>query len=245
MDEDNFLSRWSRRKTQERQGGVPREPAPPPVLPGAEPRPGLPAPEAGAAQHDASPVLPQAGAGPAAGAAGDVPAEAAPREPAPTLEDAARLTRDSDYSRFVAKGVDDVVKRAAMKKLFADPHFNVMDGLDIYIDDYSKADPIPPAMLRQLTQGRFGGLFDEKPEAAAPVPAGPTAPVLSLTDNPRRDLAAAADPATGQAPAGAPVAPAPTETAHHEDPDLRLQPDHAAGAPGPGDGAGGDTGRLG
>jgi hypothetical protein len=36
------------------------------------------------------------------------------------------------------------VKNAAFKKLFADPHFNVMDGLDIYIDDYSKPDPLPP-----------------------------------------------------------------------------------------------------
>ena len=32
---------------------------------------------------------------------------------------------------------------AAMKKLFTDPHFNVMDGLDIYIDDYRKPDPLP------------------------------------------------------------------------------------------------------
>ena len=31
-----------------------------------------------------------------------------------------------------------------MKKLFSDPHFNVMDGLDTYIDDYGKPDPIPP-----------------------------------------------------------------------------------------------------
>ena len=30
-----------------------------------------------------------------------------------------------------------------MKKLFSDPHFNVMDGLDTYIDDYGKPDPIP------------------------------------------------------------------------------------------------------
>ena len=42
-----------------------------------------------------------------------------------------------------------------MKKLFADPHFNVMDGLDTYIDDYAKPDPIPPAMLRQLASAKF------------------------------------------------------------------------------------------
>ena len=63
--------------------------------------------------------------------------------PPPTLDDVAQLTADSDYSRFVRSDVDDGVKRAAMKKLFADPHFNVMDGLDVYIDDYNKPDPLP------------------------------------------------------------------------------------------------------
>jgi hypothetical protein len=48
-----------------------------------------------------------------------------------------------------------------------------MDGLDIYIDDYSIADPIPPEMLAQMNQAR-GLLFDDAPgeeepgQAAAP-----------------------------------------------------------------------------
>ena len=29
-----------------------------------------------------------------------------------------------------------------------------MDGLDIYIDDYSVSEPLPPAMLEQLEQAR-------------------------------------------------------------------------------------------
>jgi hypothetical protein len=37
------------------------------------------------------------------------------------------------------------VRNAALKKLFTDPHFNVMDGLDVYIDDYGKPDPCRPA----------------------------------------------------------------------------------------------------
>jgi hypothetical protein len=241
MDEDNFLSRWSRRKSAQRQA---RQATPVPEPAPAEPPPAELRPMQSVAAAGAAPAL-QPGADAGAPAAQPASAVGPPADPSPSLTDVAHLTRESDYSRFVAKGVDDVVKRAAMKKLFADPHFNVMDGLDIYIDDYSKADPIPPAMLRQLTQGRFAGLFDEKPEAAAPVPHGPSAAGASLPDNPRHELAAIADPAAGPAPAGAPAAPVPDETAHHEDPDLRLQPDHAAGAPGPGDGAGGDTGRLG
>ena len=60
-----------------------------------------------------------------------------------------------------------------MKTLFADPHFNVMDGLDIYIDDYSLSEPIPEAMLATLNQAR-GLLFDAPEEAwpAAETPAG-------------------------------------------------------------------------
>jgi hypothetical protein len=51
-----------------------------------------------------------------------------------------------------------------MKKLFADPHFNVMDRLDIYIDDYSQPDPLPLAMLRQMTSAKTLNLFDDEPE---------------------------------------------------------------------------------
>ena len=69
---------------------------------------------------------------------------------APTLEDVAQLETNSDFSRFMAKDVDEEVKRSAMKKLFSDPHFNIMDGLDIYIDDYSKPDPLPPGMLEKI-----------------------------------------------------------------------------------------------
>ena len=46
--------------------------------------------------------------------------------------------------------VTPAVKNTALKRLFADPQFNVMDGLDVYIDDYTKADPIPPDMLARL-----------------------------------------------------------------------------------------------
>ena len=86
--------------------------------------------------------------------------------PPPTLEDAARLTAESDYSAFVGRGVDSTVRRLAMKKLFADPHFNVVDGLDIYMGDYNLPDPVSEAMLASLTHARSAlGRFDEIVEA--------------------------------------------------------------------------------
>ncbi|KQV59652.1 MULTISPECIES: DUF3306 domain-containing protein [unclassified Duganella] len=85
-------------------------------------------------------------------AATEVPADAA--VPAPTLEQVASLTADSDFTPFVARGVDETVRRAALKKLFADPRFNVMDGLDTYIDDYNKFEPLTPLMVAALNHAK-------------------------------------------------------------------------------------------
>lgn len=81
--------------------------------------------------------------------------------PLPTLEDVKNLTADSDYAPFVARNVSPEVRNTAMKKLFTDPHYNVMDRLDIYIDDYTKPDPIPESMLKQMVSAKFLNLFTE------------------------------------------------------------------------------------
>jgi hypothetical protein len=75
----------------------------------------------------------------------------------PTLEDAQALTSQSDFTPFVAARWRPRCATLAMKKLFADPHFNVMDGLDIYIDDYTQPDPLPAGMLRKMASARFAG----------------------------------------------------------------------------------------
>lgn len=108
----------------------------------------------------------------------DAPAQPA-NAPAPLgLDDVRRLTPDADFRPFVARDVAPEVRNAAFKKLFADPKFNVMDGLDIYIDDYSQPDPLPASLARQLVSARSLGLFDDAPTAApaanAPAPQGPS-----------------------------------------------------------------------
>jgi len=77
-----------------------------------------------------------------------------PKAPAPDLPPVDKLTIESDYRAFFHPKVGEDVRRAALKKLFSDPHFNVMDGLDVYIDDYSKTEAIPPAMLAGLRQAQ-------------------------------------------------------------------------------------------
>ena len=76
--------------------------------------------------------------------------DALAESPPPQLPPLDELTPDSDFRDFFHPKVAEDVKRAALKKLFSDPHFNVMDGLDTYIDDYSKDDPLPVEMLAQM-----------------------------------------------------------------------------------------------
>ena len=88
-----------------------------------------------------------------AAAARAAPGAASP-QPLPTLPALESVTFESDFKAFMHAKVDEGVRRAALQKLFSDPRFNVMDGLDIYIGDYSIEDPIPPALLAQLEHAR-------------------------------------------------------------------------------------------
>ncbi|MBV2262630.1 MAG: DUF3306 domain-containing protein [Thauera sp.] len=147
-----FLSRWSRRKL----AAVAQAEAAPPVAgespaalqPGAaEPLAAAPAAPEGAAEAGALPV-------------GAVEASL------PAVES---LSLSSDFTAFLKEEVSEALRRKALRKLFSDPHFNQMDGLDIYIDDYSQPDPIPPEILAKLRHAREW-LMDDA--AAGPVADG-------------------------------------------------------------------------
>lgn len=101
--------------------------------------------------------------------AGERPAPDAPSSAAklPPIES---LNRDSDFTGFMKRDVDPALQRAALRKLFSDPHFNVMDGLDTYIDDYTKPDPISPDVFAQLAHARaiFAPAAGEEEKARPP-----------------------------------------------------------------------------
>lgn len=82
------------------------------------------------------------------------PAKADLDTPAPELPPIEELSLESDFSGFFHPKVDENLRRSALRKLFSDPHFNVMDGLDTYIDDYSISEPIPAAMLASMRQAQ-------------------------------------------------------------------------------------------
>ena len=174
-----------------------------------------------------------------AGTAPDSPAVAAtdghaapaafnPGPPAPpplprtlTLEDAAALTADADFKPFMASNVDAGVKRLALKRLFADPHFNVMDGLDTYIEDYNRFVPMDAAMVAALNHGK--ALLDPlaqllsprlqpqpQPALSAPIQIDPKEPAASALpappvrsdENPDSPPAAASAAAPASPPSG-------------------------------------------
>ena len=67
------------------------------------------------------------------------PPEPPAAEPGPVpLPDLASLGADSDYSAFMAPGVDEGMRRQALRKLFSSPQFNIRDGLDDYCDDFTQ-----------------------------------------------------------------------------------------------------------
>jgi hypothetical protein len=233
-DDAGFLSRWSRRKALARSGQplaeAPARPVPTP---------------AGAASLTAPAAMP---ATPAATAATVATTSAAPAaaavvaEPvpvAPTLDDVAALTPESSFARFVQQGVAAPVRNAALKKLFSDPHFNLMDGLDIYIDDYGLPDPLAPELLAQMSGNHFLGFAQAtEPETAE---ASDAASALPPTQPAAAPDSAAAVPDSAPATDGA--TPPPTEPLPcDEDPDLRLQPDPAPGRPCPAPDPGQDPG---
>ena len=266
--DDSFLSRWSRRKVALRRGEAIGEraavavPAPDAQTAGPEPTQASPRPTTSTAASTAAaapggPIVEPVRDGTAAPLAAGAPrhaAEPGPPEaqqpPAPTMDDVAQLTRQSDFSRFVAGDVDRGVQQAALKKLFSDPHFNVMDGLDVYIDDYSRPDPLPAGMLRKMAQAQLLGLFSAEPRAGPdPAVAGSAVSPAASTTPPSEVSTTAMAPRphppalTTDAPDAAATDPEPS--APDEDPDLRLQPDDAAGRQGVAASPGEDTGHRG
>ena len=177
------LRRWSQRKLEAARAEA--QTPPPPLMPAVD--------IAAAARTPAG----------TATRALESPGSAPPAE-LPPIES---LTIDSDFAPFFRPQVDESIKRAALKQLFRDPRFNIMDGLDTYIDDYTKADPIPASMLEELMQRRV--FFPLPAEDANPAARA----IDELAAEPVAISAAPIAPSSAVAPSAPPVAPATTPPA--------------------------------
>ncbi len=144
MSEDigTRLSRWSQRKLAARRGEAGEE---------VEEAP----------RDDEKPAAP---ATPVAPTAEGTPADA---EATPVLPPVEELTRDSDYTVFLAKNVPESIKNAALRKLWAsDPVFSVLDGLNDYCEDFNAT--YEPISLAQTAYKVGKGYFDEIAEKLEP-----------------------------------------------------------------------------
>lgn len=171
--DESFLGRWSRKKHESRAA---------PVTP-------MENPSTGAASSPETPETPR-------------PSTTLPSSMQPALPPVESLTRESDFVPFMAQDVKAETRNAALKTLFTDPHFNRMDGLDVYIDDYTKSTPIPMEMLRTLQQARqlFAQEAAESTAAAATeTAAAPVTAVAAPASKADANLAAAV-PAPEPAP---------------------------------------------
>ena len=147
---DSFFSRWSRQKSLNRELTQAREAAVPkvPVVVDAE----LAAGQANA------PLAPVAKTDTQTSVTGPQPSA-----DMPTQADVDALAVGADVSRFLQSGVTEAVRGAALKKLFADPAYNVISEMDDYVEDYSQMVKLSATELRQLQQSKDLYLFEDPP----------------------------------------------------------------------------------
>jgi hypothetical protein len=201
-EEEPFLQRWLRRKSEAASGEAPSE-EPPEAAASGDPTDGEGAPP------DETSVAPSAP---------DAPVEAEEERPITDadLPDLDELDENSDYSMFMASGVSADKRRMALRKLFQSPKFNVIDGLDDYCEDYTKFDPLgsivtaemrhhAERLARKALEGLDGGEDESAAMAAADdaqPPPGPEVAAATPGDEPDAagaspdESAASADAAT-------------------------------------------------
>jgi hypothetical protein len=223
-DESGFLSRWSSRKQALREGK-------PLVEPALAPKP--------LEAENLKQNQPIAGINTAQDATNSIAGvsqanDKEPPPPAPTMRDVHELTPQSDFKPFMRADVSPEVKNAAMKQLFKDPHFNTMDMMDVYVDDYSKPDPLPPEMLRKMAVTQFLGFWEEEEKEAAEKKAREDAKAQAGQN------VAQSEPVNTEETTAAPeqdavensvensTSIAAAEPHPHDHPDLQLQPNDAA-----------------
>ncbi|WP_341710193.1 DUF3306 domain-containing protein [Limnobacter sp.] len=126
---DSFLSRWSKRKLEARTNQQLEEKA--------------------ASSPDSKPLLDReisVDQKIAVNSVDDAPPKgqtvSEPDLPLPTEADLVAVEQGGDIKAFMVEKVSTELKNKAFKALFSRPEFNVMDGLDIYIDDYNKFTPL-------------------------------------------------------------------------------------------------------
>ena len=97
-------------------------------------------------------------------------AVSAPEAPQPQVLPATEsLGFDADFSPFMQQGVDAETRRNALRKLFMTDHYRAMDGLDVYVEDYSRPALLTSDLLQTLDHAQ--ALLQQTQEPVAVVAA--------------------------------------------------------------------------
>jgi len=196
----SLLDRWSRLKREAREKE--RSPADHAAAALA----GTSAADAAARAVPASTAQPTTQPNPEPTGAADATLRGAPGGAPDTLPPVESLTIDSDFSAFLQPKVDEALRRQALKQLFRDPRFNVMDGLDTYVGDYTQPDPIAPEIVREMVQGRY--IFDPPPTRVNAQGVVEDVPAEELAAEKLAAAKAPGTPADADAPPDAETSPA-------------------------------------
>lgn len=147
--DDDFLSRWSRRKAEARRG--------------LRKKPAAGAPEAADAEARETAALTDAAAPSPEPHAEPPPEDAGEADRAAEFEDFDfdALDYESDYTQFMEKGVPEAVRRRALRKLWhSNPILANLDGLNDYDEDFTDAALAVDVLQSAYKVGR-GYLTDE------------------------------------------------------------------------------------
>ena len=147
--DDDFLSRWSRRKAEARRG--------------LRKKPAAGAPEAAEAEARETAALTDAAAPSPEPHAEPPPEDAGEADRAAEFEDFDfdALDYESDYTQFMEKGVPEAVRRRALRKLWhSNPILANLDGLNDYDEDFTDAALAVDVLQSAYKVGR-GYLTDE------------------------------------------------------------------------------------
>jgi hypothetical protein len=170
--EEGFLHRWSRRKGAARVAQTSTAPDLPDIA--------SPAADAAVATISPTTAPVEAEAGAAVPAAVPVPPG---DDDMPPLE---TLGQESDVSAFFSPRVSETLRRAALRRIFHQPSFNVTDGLDDYAADYRHLTPLGDIVTSDMrlqlerAEERLLRAADEAHDAGGGAPAARAPEVAAL-----------------------------------------------------------------
>lgn len=170
--DEPFLSRWSRRKQAARE--PPSEPA---VAPDEE--------------AAAKPLAEARGAA----APGDQAEAGPPQDEPPELPPLESLTEESDFSAFMHATVDPALRRLALRKMWGNPKYGIVDPLDPFRADFAAFTPLGDIVTSDMkfhAERLLRKELEKAAEAAEAAEAAGTAAAAS-------DQGEAADGGAGQA----------------------------------------------